>query len=310
MPHDIVILGGGPAGLAAALMLGRARRRVALVDGGPRRNATAAHLHNFITRDGTPPSEFRELGRADLARYPNVTCHDVGATRVDGSKGRFEVTLANGERLEARRVLVTTGMIDEPLPLEGAVPLWGHSIFICPYCHAWEFRGRRFAVWASGPEIVDFALHLQSWSRDVTLLLDQRFELADDVVARLTRGGVEIDPRRITRLEGRDGQIERVHFAEGAPRAVDALFARPRQRPTPIVEQLARDLGLTLDPSGFVALDEQRRTNVPGLYAGGDLLTPAQGAVFAAASAMQAAAMLNHELIHELASSGELELHG
>src|SRR5687768_1591765 len=137
MIYDIVIVGGGPGGLSAALALGRARKRVLLCDSGPRRNAAADQIHNFVTRDGTPPHEFRRIGRQQLATYPNVETREVPVESISGTRGAFQVRLTTGT-VEARRILLCTGMIDEMLPIDGFRELWGRGIFQCPYCHGWE----------------------------------------------------------------------------------------------------------------------------------------------------------------------------
>jgi thioredoxin reductase len=146
-PYDVAILGGGPAGLSAALALGRARRRVLLCDGGPRRNAAATHLHNFVTRDGIPPSEFRDIARDQLAPYSSVEVQDLQVESIAGQEDEFLLTTTAGQR-EARRVLLCTGMIDEGVDLPGFHEAWGTSIFQCPYCHGWEVRDRRWGYLA------------------------------------------------------------------------------------------------------------------------------------------------------------------
>src|SRR5688500_16380449 len=141
--YDVLIVGGGPAGLSAALSLGRARKRVLVCDAGPRRNAAAEHIHGFVTRDGTPPDEFRRIARAQLEPY-GVEIRDTGVKSISGKRDAFDVQLQSGP-VKARRILLATGMIDEFPDIDGFRELWGKSIFICPYCHAWEVQDRRFA---------------------------------------------------------------------------------------------------------------------------------------------------------------------
>ena len=141
---DIVIAGGGPAGLSAALTFGRARKRVLLCDAGPRRNAAATHIHTFVTRDGTPPDEFRRVAREQVRAYPSVAVHDTPVTTITGQKDAFAVTFGD-DRVHARRVLLCTGLIDILPDIDGLRELWGGSVFQCPYCHGWEVRDRRFA---------------------------------------------------------------------------------------------------------------------------------------------------------------------
>lgn len=302
MTFDVVIVGGGPAGLAAALALGRGLKRVLLCDAGPRRNAAAVHVHNFVTRDGTPPAEFRDIGRAQLAAYPSVEVRDVQVEAITGERGAFEVRLATGT-VAARRILLCLGMIDEMLDIEGFRELWGHSIFQCPYCHGWEVQDRAFGVLATSVEMLEFALLLRGWTSTVVVLTDGRFAVPAEAADRLARAGVRLDERRVTRLVGAAGQLERAILDGGGAVSLDVLFTRPPQRQVPLVAAL----GLALTPAGFVLVEEPHKgTSVPGIYAAGDLTTPMQGAIMAAAAGTIAAAMLNHELTVERAIAGAL----
>ena len=302
MTFDVIIIGGGPAGLSAALNLGRARRRVLLCDHGPRRNAAAEQIHGFVTRDGTPPAEFRRVGRQQLEPYSSVEARDVRVEEIRGHRGAFEVRLDTGI-VEARRILLCTGMIDELPDIEGFRELWGRSIFQCPYCHGWEMQDRKFGFLAPGAELLDFALLLRGWTSDVNVLTDGRYAVPPEVRTRLESAGVRIGEQRIARFSAREEHLERVEFADGSSLRLDVLFARPPQRQVALVQSL----GLALDAGGYVQVDEGRQTSLPGIYAAGDLVTPVQSAILAAASAMQAAARLNHELTAELAASGGLE---
>lgn len=300
--YDVLIVGGGPAGLSAALNLGRARKRVLLCDAGPRRNAAAEHVHGFVTRDGTPPAELRRIGRQQLEPYSNVEAREVHVEAIHGERGAFEARLPTGT-IQTRRVLLCTGMIDVLPPIEGFEALWGKAIFQCPYCHAWEIQNRRFAALALSVEMLDFAMLLRGWTSQVVALTDGKFAVPPEVSARLGRGGVRLDERRISRLCARQDELEQIEFVEGDPLPLDFLFARHPQQHVGMVQSL----GLTLDPLGYLAVHEpHRETSRPGIYAAGDLLSPMQSAILAAASGMQAAATLNHELTAELATSGGL----
>lgn len=303
MTYDVVIVGGGPAGLAAALTLGRARKRVLLCDAGERRNAAAVHIHGFVTRDGTPPAEFRRIGREQLASYPSVEVRDVRVEEIRGERGAFEVRLSSGS-VGARRILLCTGMIDEMPELEGFRALWGQSIFQCPYCHAWEVQNQRFGYLAASIEALGFPLLLRGWTSDVVVFTEGRFEIPPEVRQRLSAASVRVEERAISRLVSKgEGRLERVEFVGGGSLQRDVLFVHPRQRQVGLV----RALGLALDSAGYVQVDDaHRETSIPGIHAGGDLVTPIQSATLAAASGMLAAGMLNHGLTAELATSGLL----
>ncbi|MCB9548655.1 MAG: NAD(P)/FAD-dependent oxidoreductase [Myxococcales bacterium] len=288
--YDVVIAGGGPAGLSAALTLGRARRRVLVCDAGPRRNAAAEHVHGFLTRDGVTPDALRAHGRADLAAYPGVEVRDVSVLGITGERGAFRVALPEGE-VVARRILLCTGLVDELLPIEGFAALWGRSIFQCPYCHGWERRDQRWACLARGPEALHFGPLLRSWTAHVTMLAAPG--LPGDVVAGLRAAGLTVEERPIARLVAGPGGLEAIAFTEGPALPCDVLFAHPPQRPVALVTAL----GLALDEAGLVRADPMtRETSVPGVYAAGDTSTRMQAALQAAAAGAWAGATINGDL--------------
>jgi len=302
MPYDVVIVGGGPAGLSAALTLGRARKRVLLCDAGPRRNAAAERIHNFVTQDGRPPEEFRQIARQQLSHYPNVEIREARIESVSGARGAFTLRGAT-DVLEARRIVLCNGMIDEPLPIEGFRELWGHAIFQCPYCHGWEVEARRWGYVARAAGALPFAVLLRSWSQHVTVFTNGAFDIPSDIRAQLEQASVRLETNPISRFRRRERALEGVELADGSVVACEALFAHPPQRHV----ELVASLGLSLDEEGFVRVDPMsRETSTRGVYAAGDLTTRAQGAILAAATGTQAAGMLNHELTAELAASKQL----
>lgn len=300
--YDVVIVGGGPGGLSAALTLGRARKRVLLCDAGPRRNAAATEIHNFLTRDGTPPEEFRGVGREQLGRYPNVRVTSERVESITGARGAFGIALGT-ERVEARRVLLCTGMIDDVPSLEGVRELWGKAIFQCPYCHGWEAKEQR---WGYLVREVDprhfpaFPIMLRGWTREVAVFTNGA-EVSQSVRESLRAAGVRLETGRVARLRRGDERLEAVELEDGTAVACEVLFMHPAQRQV----ELVRALGVALDDDGFVRIDPMtRETSISGVYAAGDLTTRAQGAVLAAATGTQAATMINTELTLELATSG------
>ena len=293
--YDVLIVGGGPAGLAAALSLGRARKRVLLCDSGARRNAKALQVHNFVTRDGTPVDEFRRTGREQLERYLSVEICDEHVETISGVCGAFEVHFSD-RNVVARRVLLATGMVDELPNIEGFQALWGTSIFQCPYCHGWEVQDRRFGHLASSVETLTFPHILRAWSSDVVVFTNAAFAIPADVRTRLEKAGIPIEERAITRLTSDGGHLTQVEFKEGAPVPCEILFAHPKQHQVSLVQAL----GLGLNPQGFVQVDDMHReTSTRGIHAAGDLTTPMQAAIAAAAAGTFTAAMLNHALMLE-----------
>jgi thioredoxin reductase len=294
--YDVLVIGGGPAGLSAALLLGRAQKRVLLCDGGVPRNATAEQLHNFVTRDGTPPREFRRIAREQLAHYPDVELLDAEVGTIEGERDRFR-TQVGSRAIEARRVLLALGMVDELPALPGYRELWGRSIFQCPYCHGWEVRERAFGCLVTSALWLDWALLLAGWSRDLIVFTDGRFELPQEARARFAAASIAIEERPLAQLVAAETsagpRLTGVALVDGTVIPREVLFARPPQRQTSLVERLA----LTLDELGFVRVDAlTRETSRPGVYAAGDLTTMGQAAMLAAAAGVDAAARLNHEL--------------
>lgn len=276
MNADIVIIGGGPGGLSAALTAGRSLKRTVLFDSGPRRNARAHAINTFVTRDGIVPQQFRDIGREQLAKYDTVEVRDTRVERIEGS---IETGFQVGD-VHARRVLIVTGMIDVLPPIEGLDRLWGDTVFTCPFCHGFENRNRRWAALIEQEMFLPFPKMLSGWTdRLVTL-------------SNGTLTGPGIDARKIIRLEGEKG-LERIVFEVGAPLEVDVLVMRPPQVHVPLVQSL----GLELDPMGFVKVDPMLfQTSRPGIHAAGDVTTMRQGAIGAASDGMLAAAGMVHSL--------------
>jgi thioredoxin reductase len=298
--HDAIIVGGGPAGLAAALTLGRSHRSVLLLDAGQGRNAPAAAVHNLLAHDGTPPEELRRIGRAQLARYPGVRLREASVDDASALAGEgFRLELDDGDVVEARRLVLATGLADELPAIDGLAALWGRSAFHCPYCHGFEVSGRRLAVLGAGPDRVRLALQLTRFTDDLVVCADGE-PLPRDLAELLAAAGVPVRGEPVTRFEGADGQLQRIVLEGGAPLDRDAVFipTRPRQR-----SDLAHRLGCALLADGCVEVDELARTSVPGIYAAGDMAhraslpRPFAAVSWASASGTLAGAMLDHDLV-------------
>jgi thioredoxin reductase len=291
---DVVVVGGGPAGLSAALMLGRCRRSVLVLDLGHPRNRRSHALHGYLTRDGIPPSSFLELGRAELEKY-GVQFRTIGVTGAQLAGDRYQLSLSDGSKEVARYVLIATGVVDDLPAIPGFDECYGQSIFHCPYCDGWERRDRRLAAFGRGADVTGLALGLKSWSRDV-VVCSHGGRLDRGMRERLDRNGIRVRTEPIVRLEHADGALSNIVFASGEPLERDALFFATGQHPQ---SSLATALGCTLNRRGTVKTGNLCDTNVDRVYVAGDASRDAQFVVVAAAEGVRAACAINKALQRE-----------
>jgi thioredoxin reductase len=288
---DVAVVGGGAAAWSAALVLGRTRRSVLVVDGGAPRNAPAEHLHGYLSRDGLPPAELLRLGRAEAARY-GVSVVQGQVLRIDLG---FVVHTDSGQAVQARRVLVATGLTDQlPDGIRGLTRLWGRDVHGCPYCHGWEVRDQSLAVLGTGERSVHQALLLRQWSPQVTLLTHTLGELPAQDQARLAARGVTVRPGHVDELITAGGRLRAVGFADGSRLPLAALFLMPRFVPN---DALLRALGAAVGEDGVVTVDVWGRTSVTGLYGAGNVVDPLAQIIHAAAQGSRAAIGVNGDLV-------------
>lgn len=290
--YDVVVVGGGAAGLSAALVLGRARRRVAVVDAGEPRNAPAAHMQGYLSRDGMPPSELLDVGRSEIEGYGV----DVVKGEVSSITHGFTVTLADGRQLRARRLLVATGVTDEVPDIPGVRERWGTDLLHCPYGHGWEVQDRPLGAigWIPGS-----ALHAQlvrQWSDDVVFFA-HTYEFADGEREQLGARGITVVDGEVTGLVVVDDRLAGVELDDDRFVAREAAFVRPRNAPRR--DGLLAGLGCEVGPNGFVTVDASGRTSTPGLWAAGNAVDPRAQVITAAGAGSAAAIAINLDLVQE-----------
>ena len=302
--YDVVVVGGGAAGLSGALVLSRARRKVLVVDAGTPRNAPAIHLHGYLSRDGLPPHELLAIGRDEVKSYGgeivNGTATDLAAERPSG----FCVRLADGQRIRARRLLVTTGLRDELPDIPGLTDRWARDVLHCPYCHGHEVRDRQLGILGGSPAAVRYAQIVRQWTDDLVYFTPPEILTATER-AQLAARAIGVVEGTITRLVI-DGDVMRgVQMVDGRVVRRDALFVPPRFVPN---SHLLVGLGCDVDLDGWVSADSTGRTSVPGVWAAGNVVDPRAQVITAAGAGSAAAIALNGDLVEDDVGNAVLDL--
>ena len=278
--HDVLVIGGGPAGAMAALYLARAEKRTLLVDDEKPRNAVAEHAYGLIGFEGRSPAEVRAASRSTLEQYPSVTVREARVANVEREGGLLAAMLSTGEVVRARRVLIATGVSDELPKHAGVRERWGASVFSCPYCHGHELRGKRWGVLVSAKAVVRNAPIYRGWTKHLVALLDGRTDLEERVIAGMTGRGIAIEPRRVAALHGPGRTLTEIELTDGTRIPCDALVISPPKRQTDLVLML----GLALDENGYVrASEETAETSMRGVHVCGDAAGARPHSVVAAA---------------------------
>jgi thioredoxin reductase len=300
---DVAVIGGGPAGLNAALVLGRARKNVVIIDNDKPRNGVTHASHGFITRDGITPAEFRRIGYEEVLRYPSVRHRRdevIGITRTGTGESAgvaFSIALSSGESLQARRVILSAGFREVLPDIEGVKEMYGKSLFVCPFCDGWELRDKPLVLLSELPAAFHAAKLMLNWSRDLVVCTNGAGQLSGEQRRVLEARGIRIVDTPVASLSGRDGMLERVHFADGTSIERSGGFIGPTMLPNAVFGDA---LGYELSANGGIETDELGRTSVPGVYAAGDsaYAMPSQ-LIYAAASGSKAAMAIMADTLEE-----------
>jgi thioredoxin reductase len=294
---DCVIIGGGAAGLSAALVLGRARRKVLVCDKGSPRNSPAHESHSFFTRDGMNPLELLSIGREQLEHYPTVEFRQIGVKEIKKTGDSFEVVLDNETTQNSRKILLAFGVKDEFPNIENFEQFWGDTVFHCPFCHGYEVRDEPLAVVGNGEiGILKVAL-LKSWSKDLVLCTNGKADLSYEQRQLLTKHHVTVCEEKIVRLEGTKGKLETIIFETGRKLVRRGILIHLEQHPR---SDLAKELGCELTDSRHIKIDNFSETSVKGVFAAGDITSMMQSiAVSVAQGSVAAGGGIVHSLIRE-----------
>ncbi|MEJ8548701.1 NAD(P)/FAD-dependent oxidoreductase [Brevibacillus borstelensis] len=297
MMYDCTIIGGGPAGLNAALVLGRARRSVALFDNNQPRNAVTQASHGFLTRDGVTPAEFRSIAREEVLQYPSVTYCPAKVTDVRKLQDGFQIITGGGETLRSRKLLITAGLKEVFPAIPGLAEMYGKSLFHCPYCDGWELRDQPLIILSENPKVYFMAKLLYNWSRDLVICTNGYSVLTDEQKQVLASRNIIVTEKTVAAFLGSEGKLRQVEFADGSRIDRTGGFVTPQWLPQAVFRD---ELGYETTESGGILTDAAGKSTVPGLFAAGEAAsgTPSQLIVAAAAGSMAAVA-INTELMEE-----------
>lgn len=299
--YDAIVIGGGAAGLSGALMLGRSRRSVLVVDSGKPRNAPADGVHGFLTRDGVPPAELVASGRAEVGDYGGHVFDGEVTTITGDPESGFTVGLAGGESSTARRLLVTTGLVDELPGIPGLAERWGRDLLHCPYCHGWEVRDQAIGILAVNKWALHQAQMFRQLSGDIVLFLNDSVIPDDDERAELIARGIALVEGKVAAVESGGDAITGVRLEDGSVIERQALAVMPRFVAR---AEFLGDLGLVPEPhpmgvGEYIPADENGLTSVPGVWAAGNVTNLMASVVASAAAGSMAGAQINADLIAE-----------
>ncbi len=293
---DVIIIGGSYAGLSAALSLGRALRKVMVIDSGNPCNKQTPHSHNFLTRDGETPAQILNKARKEVLSYPSVTLEKGRVVAVTKNNGHFKLQTEEKALFSANKIVFATGLIDIIPEIAGFAECWGISILHCPYCHGFENKNLPTGVFANGQAGYDQAKFLSNWTKDLVLYTDGKSTLTDEQTANLERRNIPIVEKEIEGFEHSSGKISHIVYKDGSKQALKVLYASPEVKQQ---SELPCELGCEFTEHGRIEVDIFHKTTVEGIYAAGDNSSLGRAVPVAVAAGSVAGVMLNKELIEE-----------
>ncbi|TGL64183.1 NAD(P)/FAD-dependent oxidoreductase [Leptospira sarikeiensis] len=296
--HEVLIIGGGPAGLSAALALGRMGRSALLCDDNRPRNIASSHLNNFPTRDGIHPAEWRKLVRKDLEKYNTIHFFEGTVLSVENSGAGFIAKLSSEKVLNFKKVILAYGVIDKFLEVPGYKELWGKSIFHCPYCHGFEVRGSKIGLIGNGEMLFHMLPLIYDLASDLVVLTNGKAEFKEEQKELLQRKKIRLIEEKISGFKYEEEKLNSVLFENGEELNREALYSLP-SFPFQLKSQIGENLGCEKDQFGFYKVADRGKTNIEGVFACGDNVSPAHSVLLAAASGGMAGAGVVHELLNE-----------
>ncbi|MEQ8420864.1 MAG: NAD(P)/FAD-dependent oxidoreductase [Arenibacter algicola] len=293
---DVIIIGGSYSGLAAAMALGRALRKVLIIDSGKPCNRQTPYSHNFLTQDGKTPKEIATLAKQQVKMYDSVEFFNSLATKVSKTENGFEVQTSSGDIFKSKKLIFATGIKDEMPSIKGFSECWGISVLHCPYCHGYEVRNETTGIFGNGEYGFEFSKLISNWTKDLTLFTNGKSILTVEQSAILERHQIKIMEKEIAELEHINGQLQNIIFKDGLKKSVKAIYTRlPFEQHCPIPEQL----GCELTEDGYIKIDDAHKTTINGIFASGDNVTRMRTVANAVSMGTTTGMMVNKELIEE-----------
>ncbi|MEK3671375.1 NAD(P)/FAD-dependent oxidoreductase [Paenibacillus sp. FSL R10-2771] len=290
---DVAIIGGGPAGLNAALVLARAKKKVAVIDEGRPRNAVTGAVHGFITRDGITPKEFRRIAQEEILAYPTASFVADTVISIAGTNGQFELSTMEGQMITSKKILFAIGMKDQPFSIPGLKEVYGKSAFVCPYCDGWELRDQPLVVISKGTVLMHFAPVVSGWTSRLTVCTNGPDELAEAQRQEFKHNDIPLFDSPIRHIDSKDGIVQQVVLEDGTVIPARGIFFKPELA---MGSDLPRTIGCEFTETGVLAVNESGQTNIPGIYSAGDAASMMHQAIASASAGSFVAAVMNNEL--------------